>query len=195
MSSAPPPEQAGPLLGGIAFVTGNPDKVTEARRLCGADLESVALELPEIQSLDLEVVLLAKGDEAYRRLQRPLIVEETGLELAALNGFPGPLIKWMLHAVGPQGIARSAAALGDSRATARCLLLYLDGNRERLAAGSTRGRVVLPPRGEGGFGWDSIFEPEGVDRTYAEMNGDDKDRLSHRGRAWRAMLDQLRSDR
>lgn len=194
MSSVPPLEAVGQLLQGIVFVTGNADKVAEARRLCGADLESVALELPEIQSLDLEAVLRAKGDEAYRRLQRPLIVEETGLELAALNGFPGPLIKWMLQAVGPLGIARSAAALGDSRATARCLLLHVDRRGGRLAEGLTQGRVVLPPRGEGGFGWDPVFEPEGVDRTYAEITGEEKDRLSHRGRAWRALIAQLVSD-
>ncbi len=181
------------LLRDIALVTGNPNKIAEARRLCGVELEAVELELPEIQSLDLEEVLRAKGEEAFRRLRRPLIVEETGLELAALNDFPGPLVKWMLTAVGHEGIARVAQALGDTRATARCQLLLVDAETSLLADGVTRGHLVLPPRGEGGFGWDPVFQPEEETRTYAELAEDEKDRLSHRGRAWRKLLERLDS--
>lgn len=181
----------GDPLQGIVLVTGNRGKLAEARRLCGADLEAVEIDLPEIQSLDLIAVLRAKGDEAFRRLQRPLIVEETGLELDSMSGFPGPLVKWMLLAVGAEGIARSAIAMGDDRATARCALLLVQPEGELVAVGETRGKVVLPPRGAGGFGWDPIFLPEGEDKTYAQLRSDQKDRLSHRGRAWRSLVAQL----
>ncbi|KAB2963360.1 MAG: non-canonical purine NTP pyrophosphatase, partial [Thermoanaerobaculia bacterium] len=99
----------------LLLVTGNPGKLAEARRLAGRALESVAVDLPEIQSLDLDEVLAAKAEAAFARLGRPLVVEETGLELAALHGFPGPLVRWMLEAVGAEGIARTALALGDPR--------------------------------------------------------------------------------
>lgn len=176
------------LLDGATLVTGNPNKLTEARRLCGRDLATAAVDLPEIQSLDLAAVLAAKCDEAYRRLGRPVIVEETGLELAAMNGFPGPLVKWMLDAIGAEGVARTALALGDGAARARCMLLYFDGERRLAAAGETRGRLVLPPRGDAGFGWDPVFQPEGEERTYGELSAAEKDRIGHRGRAWRALL-------
>ena len=104
-----------------------------------------------------------------------------------MGGFPGPLVKWMLDAVGPVGIARTANALGDPRATARCALIYLDGEVERVAEGDTRGELVLEPRGDGGFGWDPIFVPEGRRETYAELGSDVKDRLGHRGKAWRRL--------
>ena len=94
----------------FVLVTGNADKLAEARRLWPGELEHAAIDLPEIQSLDLAEVLQAKADEAWRRLQRPLVVEETGFELAALSGFPGPLVKWMLEAVGATGIARTPDA-------------------------------------------------------------------------------------
>ena len=178
-------------LQGVVLVTGNKGKLEEARRLCGAELEAVEVDLPEIQSLDLIAVLRAKGEEAYGRLQRPLIVEETGLELSAMAGFPGPLVKWMLAAVGADGIARAAIAMGDDRVTARCALLLLEPEREVIAVGETPGRVVLPPRGDHGFGWDPVFVPAGEDRTYAQLRPEDKDHLSHRGRAWRALLEQL----
>lgn len=178
----------------FVLVTGNPRKLEEARRLCGGrlgELEHADLDLPEPQSLDLREVLEAKGEEAWRRLGRPLVVEETGLELAVLNGFPGPLVKWMLHAVGPEGIARTALALGDGRATARCALLYRSGERTVIAEGSTTGTLVLPPRGEGGFGWDPVFQPAGCAETYGELPAAEKDRIGHRGRAWLELLKLL----
>ena len=84
-----------------------------------------------------------------------------------------------------------ALALGDPRARARCMLLYWDGERRRQAEGETRGSLVLPPRGEAGFGWDPVFQPDGESRTYGELTGAEKDRIGHRGRAWRALLDAL----
>lgn len=180
----------------FALVTGNRGKLAEARRLIAAgfpdvEVEGVEIDLPEIQSGEIAEVLRAKADEAWRRLGRPLVVEETGLYLSAMNGFPGPLVKWMLEAVGPAGIARAAQVLGDDRVEARCLLLFKDGVREVVAEGSTRGRLVLPGRGEGGFGWDPVFLPEGEEQTYGELSPGDKDRIGHRGRAWRALAARL----
>src|SRR5690242_4707624 len=103
----------------FVLVTGNTGKIAEARLAVGADLEAVEVDLPEIQSLDYQEVLRAKAEEAWRRVGRPLVVEEAGLDLAALNGFPGPLVKWMLKAVGAEGLSRTAAGLGDVRAAAR----------------------------------------------------------------------------
>ena len=172
------------------LVTGNPSKLVEARRLIPG-LGSVALDLPEIQSLDLIEVLRHKGEAAHREIDGPVIVEETGLELPALGGFPGPLVKWMLHAVGPDGIARIVEAEGDPTATARCALLYFDGEREVIAEGTTRGHLVLPGRGDQGFGWDPVFQPRGSDRTYGEMAPEEKDAISHRGRAWHSFAERL----
>ena len=178
-------------LAEAALVTSNPGTHAEARRLCNADLEVVELDLTEVQSLDIHEVLQAKGEDAFARLARPLVVEETGLELAALNGFPGALVKWLLTAVGAEGIARLAAACGDTRATARCALLYRDPERSVSAEGATRGNLILPPRGEEGFGWDPVFQPDGCEQTYAEMTGKQKDLLSHRGNAWRQLVELL----
>ena len=180
----------------FVLVTGNPGKLEEARRILeaagiAANCESIAIDLPEIQSLDIGEILRVKADEAWRRIGRPVVVEETGLYLPGLNGFPGPLVKWMLEAVGPQGVARAAAAFGDPRAEARCCLMWKDGSREIAAQGSTHGELVLPGRGNGGFGWDPVFLPAGETRTYGELPAVEKDRLGHRGRAWRALVARL----
>jgi dephospho-CoA kinase len=176
---------------GFVLVTGNPGKLAEARRIAGPALEAVVLDLPEPQSLDMLEILEAKAAAAWQRVGRPLVVEETGLELLAMRGFPGPLVKWMLHAMGADGVARTALALGEPTAVARCMLLHFDGQTRTLAEGETRGALVLPPRGEGGFGWDPVFLPDGETRTYGELDGAVKDRISHRGRAWRMLLAKL----
>jgi XTP/dITP diphosphohydrolase len=98
----------------------------------------------------------------------------------------------MLEAVGAEGIARTALALDDPRAKAVCLLIWTDGLRTVLARGETEGDLVLPPRGANGFGWDPVFRPDGEARTYGELTDGKKDRLGHRGKAWRAFLSRLR---
>lgn len=192
----------------IAFVTGNRGKLEEVRRIWAAapggppmELEAIALDLPEIQSLDLVEVLRAKAREAHRRLGRPVVVDETGLDIEAFGGFPGPLVKWMLESMGPEGMAAAALAAAERKgvtaaATARCAALYLDRDEvELVAEGSEEGTLVLPGRGENGFGWDPVFLPAGGDRTYGELSGEEKDRNGHRGKAWRELARKLRERR
>ncbi|HWM89741.1 MAG TPA: non-canonical purine NTP pyrophosphatase [Thermoanaerobaculia bacterium] len=175
----------------FALVTGNRGKIAEARLALGMEVEAIEVELPEIQGLDLLDILKEKAEVAWQALRRPLVVEDAGLELLALNGFPGPLVKWMLMAVGAEGIAKTAHALGDPRAVARCALLYRDADRTVIAEGTTPGTLILPGRGEHGFGWDPVFLPDGESRTFAELTGKEKDAVSHRGKAWRDLLPKL----
>lgn len=179
----------------FVLVTGNAGKLRETERILGRSVESVALDLPEIQSLDLSAIAAMKARAAFDRLQRAVVVEDTGLALRAMNGFPGPLVKWMLRAIGPEGIARAADGMGDLGASAVCALAYDDGRRRVGAVGETTGRLVVEPRGDGGFGWDPVFVPDGAGGlTYAEIGDADKDRIGHRGRAWRAFERAVREE-
>ena len=175
----------------ITFVSGNAGKIAEARLASGLPIEAVEVDLPEIQSLDVGEILRAKVDEAFRRLERPVVVEETCLELEALNGFPGPLVKWMLEAVGAEGIARTVQCLGNPRAKALCLLHYKGRRSELVAFGEVEGTLVLPARGANGFGWDPVFQPDGETRTFGELTPAEKLEKGHRGRAWRHFLELL----
>ena len=175
----------------FTLVTGNPDKLEEAERIVGTEIDAEAMDLPEIQSLDVREVLDEKAREAWSRLRRPVVVEETSLELASLGGFPGPFVKWMLATAGAEGIAQCAVGLGDPRAVARCLLLYYDGQKQVVGEGVDHGTLVYPGRGEAGFGWDPVFLPEGSARTYGELGIEEKDSRAHRGQAWRDLLTKL----
>ena len=176
----------------FVLVTGNRGKIAEARLALGLEVEAVEVDLPEVQSLDLLEVLQHKADVAWEIVRSPLVVEEAGLSLLSLNGFPGPLVKWMLMAVGAEGIARVGHALGDPRAVACCALLYRDEERTLLGEGITTGTLILPGRGGHGFGWDPVFLPDGETRTFAELTGKEKDAVSHRGKAWRELMSKLR---
>ena len=175
----------------FTLVTGNANKLKEAERILGCGLASQSIDLPEIQSLDLDEVLTAKAHEAFDRVAGPVVVEETGLFLDAMGGFPGPLIKWMLDAMGPGGVSRTALALGDPRARAVCALAYYDGERIIRANGVTEGELLAAARGEHGFGWDPVFRPIESELSFAELSPADKDRIGHRGRAWRAFRPEL----
>lgn len=175
----------------FVLVSGNPGKIAEARIALGFELEAAEVDLPEIQSLDMLEILRGKAEMAFREVRRPVVVEEAGLELDALNGFPGPLVKWMLQAVGADGIARVGEALGNSRAVAHCLLLFYDGEHTILGEGRTEGALIRPGRGHHGFGWDPVFLPDGGSLTFAELTGLEKLAVSHRGKAWRNLVRTL----
>lgn len=82
-------------MNGIVFVTSNENKHREVQEVLGISIERIALDLSEIQSMDLREVITEKLQQAYRELRRPVIVEDTSLGIDAWNGFPGPFIKHM----------------------------------------------------------------------------------------------------
>jgi non-canonical purine NTP pyrophosphatase (RdgB/HAM1 family) len=181
-----------PVISDYTLVTSSPHKAEEIAAIVGTALPTAALDLPEIQSLDLREVLRHKAREAFGRLGRPVVVEDVSLELVGLKGFPGPLVKWLLRAAGPEGLIALCRGTGEWRARAVCGVLGWDGGREVWAEGVVDGAIVAKPRGASGFGWDPVFVPDGYDRTYAEMSADGKNAISHRGAAWREFVNRRR---
>lgn len=157
-------------LNDITFVTGNNEKLTRVRYYLGIEIASVALELPEIQSLDLRKICVEKAAHAYQQLQRPVLVEDVSLELTGLSGLPGPFVKWFLQTVGPQGILdMRVGRTTDATAVAKiCYVLY-DGIESQVFEAAVPGRVPQQAF-QNAFGWNGIFIPEGYHITYAEMS-------------------------
>jgi len=172
------------------FVTSRPEKAREASRL-GFTLECVPLDLAEPQALDPLTVVDAKARAAFQQLQRPVIVEDSGLEVHAWRRFPGALIKWLEKTAGVESLARMLDPFGQRGATATCAVAYFDGSRLTAARGESAGSIAPAPRGTGGFGWDCVFIPDGSSLTFAEMSDEEKDRVSHRRRAWENLADGL----
>ena len=173
------------------FVTTNEHKRREVERILGVELERAALgprDVPEVQTLDFAEVAAHKARSAYDALGRPpypVLVEDSGLVIRAWNGLPGALTKWFIASVGNEGLLEMLCG-GDRRARAICAVAVADAGREgvRVFKGEVGGTIASEPRGDGGFGWDPIFVPEGSELTYAQM-GEAKNEDSHRVRAFR----------
>lgn len=174
----------------VVFVTSRPEKADEARRL-GFSVERLDLDLPEPQAVDPADVVEAKAREAFARLGRAVLVEDSGLAVRAWNGFPGALVKWVEKTAGVAAIPRMLEGWEDRGAVASCVVAYFDGASLVSARGECPGEIARDARGATGFGWDSIFVPEGSHETFAEMGPERKDLVSHRRRAWAALAARM----
>ncbi|MFC6767722.1 XTP/dITP diphosphatase [Natrinema soli] len=168
----------------IRFVTGNEGKVREARDyLEGVEpVEQIEYDYTEVQSDSLEEIAARGAREAFAESGRdePILVDDAGLFVDSLGGFPGPYSAYVEDTVGVERLWRLASEEENRRAQFRTVLAYVDRNGTETFAGSVAGTLVAP-RGEGGFGYDPIFEYNG--RTMAEMSTEEKNAISHRGRA------------
>lgn len=175
----------------LIFVSSNIEKHREIRAAllnAGTEVERIALDLPEIQSLDPAEVAAYKARRAYELLNgEPVLVEDTGLALTAWNGYPGALIKWVLGAVGEEGLCRQLDPWPNRSAQATVALCLHNASGAHIFIGSAPGVIVHSPRGEHGFGWDSLFQPEGYSRTYGEMRREEKMLISMRAQAVEAL--------
>lgn len=156
----------------IVYVTGNENKARLFNKMLGLELERAKVDVPEIQSLDPIGVVQHKVTVAYRILKRPVIVEDTFLTIHALGKLPGPFIKWFLEELKLEGLCRLLDGK-DRNAVAGAVIAYYDGKRLELFKRSLKGTISDSPRGDSGFGWNSIFIPENSNKTLGEMAEDE----------------------
>jgi len=175
----------------IILVSENPNKAIEAERILGMPLLRVSLTLPEIQAATVEEVTRYKLETARAKGYERLIVEDVSLGFEELGNFPGPYIKWLLQAAGGKGLGAIAYALLNRSARAQCCLAYWDGRSSRIFIGECTGEVLVEPRGDHNFGWDPWFQPHGSTKTFAQMAPEEKDAISHRGRAYAQLREHL----
>ncbi|CAM9488575.1 unnamed protein product [Ectocarpus sp. 12 AP-2014] len=179
----------------VTFVTGNANKLKEVKQILGSSfpfpLDNKKVDLPELQG-EPHDVSREKCRLAAEQVQGPVMVEDTGLCFNALGGLPGPYIKWFLDGTGHDGLNGILEGFQDKTAYAQCVFAFSagPGKEVKIFDGRTAGSIV-PPRGPTNFGWDPIFQPEGRDVTYAEMAKEDKNAISHRGRALGMLKDYV----
>ena len=182
-------EKVDKVLQEVYFVTGNSHKLREVEAILGK-MRHIDLDLPEIQELEPRKVVIAKAQAAIGQGYSPVLIEDTSLSLRALNGLPGPLIKWFLKALGGEGVHQLALSRGDCSAEVRTIFGLALGQQTFIyGEGVVQGEVVKP-RGSG-FGWDSIFCPVGSLKTMGEMTLEEKAACSMRTLARQDLRAQL----
>lgn len=187
----------------IVFATRNRGKLRELEAL----VAPLGLQVKSLADYgDVEVVEDAdsfegnaekKARAAFELSGLPSVGDDSGLEVAALGGAPGVRSARYAGEAHDDGannrkLLSEMENIEDRRARFRCVLVYL-GETRIVAEGECRGRILRAPRGENGFGYDPLFLVEGTDRTMAELAMDEKNRLSHRARAFAGLVAQLKA--
>jgi XTP/dITP diphosphohydrolase len=190
---------AGPRL---VIATHNAGKLREFRQLMGDRVRALVsageLGLPEPAETGTTFLANAmlKARAAAQASGEIVLADDSGLSVTALGGAPGV---YSADWAGPdknfpaamQRIQDEMGAAADRSASFICALVlaWPDGSCE-VALGRVDGTLIWPPRGFGGFGYDPMFVPKGYTKTFAELDGAEKQRISHRGRAIRLLLDR-----
>ena len=174
----------------VFFATGNFHKFNEARHVLAEFKIAAAMlrvEAIEIQDNDIENIAKASATDALKKTGLPLIVEDAGLFIEALNGFPGPYSSYVYQTLGTKGILKLMEKIEKRDASFHSVVAFCSPKENsRTFHGEVRGKISLQERGSHGFGFDPIFEPSNSDRkTFAEMSIHEKNKFSHRAQALR----------
>lgn len=189
----------------LCFATNNAHKLSEVRHVAGPHIEILSLqeikcfeELPETRDT-LEGNSLQKAEYVHAHYNIPCFADDTGLEVAALQGRPGVD---SAHYAGPQRSSEDNIALllknlqGQSNRSAqfRTIITLIGLTPEPVFfEGIVKGTIIAKPQGTSGFGYDPVFVPDGHTATFAEMTMDAKNQLSHRARALKKLEDYLKN--
>jgi XTP/dITP diphosphohydrolase len=161
----------------LFFASSNKHKYYEAKQILatfGIKLKFFKFNPIEIQSESISDIARKKALDAYKKAKRPIMVEDVGLFIERLGGFPGPYSSYVYKTIGNNGV--SLLARGGRAKFLSVVALY-DGKKMRLFEGIVHGHIAKKPKGDG-WGYDPIFIPDGKKQTYAQI--DDKNLLSHR---------------
>jgi len=173
----------------IYFATSNRGKMSEARTTLapyGIEVRPFNGKGVEIQADTVREVAAYSARAAARRYGRRLIVEDAGLFVEALNGFPGPSSSYVFKTVGIRGLLSLLQGARSRAASFQSAVAFCDPEGEPVVFdGVVRGRISRSPTGENGFGFDPVFVPLGSRRSFGEMTMEAKCAVSHRGEALR----------
>ncbi len=182
----------------IFFITSNNGKVHEAIKKLhplGYDIIQKNIGYPEIQTDSLEKVARFGVHHVQDLVDHPFILEDAGLFIDALHGFPGVYSSYVYHTIGLDGILSLLNERKHTHRSAvfRSVFAYADPNGDPwLFLGECKGIISNKKKGEKGFGYDPIFIPSSSERTFAEMDTEEKNGFSHRGKSLGKLVDFLK---
>jgi XTP/dITP diphosphohydrolase len=179
----------------LYFITSNKGKVAEAAEKLiplGYRIVQKDLGYPEVQADSLKEVAFHGVEHVQSRFTKPFILEDAGLFIDALQGFPGVYSKYVFFTVGLPGILRLLDGVKKRDAVFRSVYAYAEpGKKPVIVIGECNGTITTERRGKQGFGYDPIFLPQGASKTFGEMTINEKNRYSHRAKALEKLVTRL----
>lgn len=175
-------------------MTNNIHKFNEARRALAQYNIAVAMlrvKPSEIQDDDIENIAKSSAIEASQKTRLPVIVEDAGLFIDALKGFPGPYSNYVYRSIGKEGILKLLEGCENRKARFKSVVAFCSPDLEtKCFKGVVEGNISGTIRGKSGFGFDPIFEPNDFSgRTFGELSVEEKNQVSHRSRALRSFAE------
>jgi len=174
----------------LFFASSNTHKFEEVHRILsnlGLEINLFKIILEEIQSHSMSEIAKRKAIDAFSKIKKPVIIEDDGLFIDSLNGFPGPYSSYVYDTIGNKGIISLLENIKSRNAKFTAIIAYCDGVDDvQLFESSITGKISTSIE-EGGWGYDPIFIPEGESKTYANVL--DKDKFSHRSASLKKFLD------
>ena len=172
----------------LSFITSNKHKWEEIQEMTDLPVEHHHLDYPEIQADTLEAVAEFGINFCYSATQKPCFIEDSGLFIEALSGFPGVYSSYVFKTIGCRGILALLQGTNNRMCSFKSVIAYKDESGLILFTGESKGSIATTLQGEHGFGFDPIFIPEGESRTFALMSTEEKNLYSHRGKAFKTFL-------
>lgn len=169
------------------FITSNEGKFREVRELAvryGIEIEWLKMEYVEPQGDSLEEIAKLSAEMLAEEVDGEFVIEDSGLFIDALNGFPGPYSSYVFKTIGNEGILKLMDGVESRKAYFMAVVVYWDGNKDYVFTGRVDGRISETIRGDKGFGYDPIFIYDDKNRTFAEMEITEKNEVSHRRKAF-----------
>ncbi|MCD4740201.1 RdgB/HAM1 family non-canonical purine NTP pyrophosphatase [archaeon] len=173
----------------MLFVTRNRGKLLEAQQIIG-NVKNSTITVPEIQSDSLTEIAAESAKYAYEELREPCFVEDSGLFVHDLKGFPGPYSHYAYDTIGLKGILKLMEDRANRGAEFRSVIGYANATEVKTFIGRVYGTITDAPHGDGGFGYDPIFIPLKSAKTFAE-DLEQKNKLSHRAISMKALKTHL----
>jgi XTP/dITP diphosphohydrolase len=182
----------------VFFATGNVHKFNEAKSILhqyGISAGMLKLKGDEIQSESLKEIAQKSVQKAYISSHLPIFVEDAGLFIEALHGFPGPYAAYVYQTISNDGILKLMENQKNRKANFQSVIAFSDeenANQPLCFFGKSEGNITLKQlaeQGKSGFGFDPIFQPKGSGKTFAEMSLEEKNNYSHRAKAVRAFAE------
>jgi XTP/dITP diphosphohydrolase len=168
----------------LLFATHNRNKLEEAREILGkldVEIEHFEIEYDEPRGEDTSEIAEKSAKGLFSKVKKPLFLDDSGLFLDAFRGFPGPYSAWVFRKMGYDGILKLLDGNGNRKAYFKSSIAYANEKGKTFVfEGIIKGEISKEARGKSGFGYDPVFAPEGYQKTFAEMDNEEKNRISHR---------------
>lgn len=177
----------------IYYITENKRKIERARKICqntNIEIEQIEIDTPEIQGIDSKEIAQYSAEFAGKKLGKPVIKLDVSFHINALNGFPGPFVKYINQWLKPESILEMLKDTKDRSCFWTDSLAFYDNGKLEVFAANEEGTIATKARGDNGWGMDRIFIPKGQTKTKGELSDEERIEICNKNH-WEQFIEYI----